>query len=91
MGKNLPIYTEYQRGGNVCFTLIKKVSGDTRTLIRELKDHFLRASDGKTGEKDLVKLKKMGDKWRMREELGHIWVYGRHPESIRKFLESKGF
>jgi hypothetical protein len=36
-------------------------------------------------------MEKLKNKWRIREELGHIWVHGKHTEIVRKFLESKGF
>lgn len=39
--------------------------------------------------KMMEKLK--NNKWRIREELGHIWVHGKHTGIVRKFLESKGF
>ena len=36
-------------------------------------------------------MEKLKNKWRIREELGHIWVHGKHTGIVRKFLESKGF
>jgi len=36
-------------------------------------------------------MEKSRNKWRIREELGHIWVHGKHTGIVRKFLESKGF
>lgn len=87
VGRNLPIYTEYRNGGNTCFTLIKRISGDTRRLSDDLMK-FIKETGASETKKIEEKLKK---KWRIREELGHIWVHGKHTETVRKFLESKGF
>ena len=92
IGRNLPIYTEYRNGGNSCFTLIKRISGDTRRLSADLMKHLTSAKESETGKVlDEDKRKKLKSKWRIREELGHIWVHGKHTEIVRKFLESKGF
>lgn len=100
VGKNLPIYTEYRNGGNNCFTLIKRISGDTQSLSADLAAYFasLKTTEmSKPGFKsnevtaENKKTKKRLDKWRIREELGHIWVHGKHSEIVRNFLELKGF
>ncbi len=92
IGGNLPIYTEYRNGGNTCYTLIKKISGDTRKLSDDLMKHFTAAKLETKVEADAKKIaEKLKNKWKIREELGHIWVHGKHTETLRKFLESKGF
>lgn len=94
IGRNLPIYTEYRNGGNSCFTLIKRISGDTRRLSDDLMKYLVAAklevSEAKNEESKKI-MEKFKNKWRIREELGHIWVHGKHTETVRKFLESKGF
>ena len=37
------------------------------------------------------KRKEAKKRWRIREELGHIWIQGKHTQIVRKFLELKGF
>lgn len=100
VGKNLPIYTEYRNGGNNCFTLIKRISGNTRSLSADLAEYFtsLKSTEmSKTAVKsyeastETRKTKQLLEKWRIREELGHIWVHGKHSETVRNFLELKGF
>ena len=91
LGRNLPIYTEYRNGGNTCFTLIKRISGDALGLSDDLIKHFVETK-AETDAVDKKKVtEKLRNKWKIREELGHIWVHGKHTETVRKFLESKGF
>lgn len=100
VGKNLPIYTEYRNGGNNCFTLIKRISGDTRTLSSDLAAYFASlkctemsgtAVKSNEASTEIKKTKQIIEKWRIREELGHIWIHGKHTEIVRNFLKSKGF
>lgn len=42
--KNLPIYTDYKRGGNLKLTTIRKITGDLSALKEELK-LYLRMKD----------------------------------------------
>jgi translation initiation factor 1 (eIF-1/SUI1) len=103
VGKNLPIYTEFRNGGNTCYTLIKRISGDTQSLSEDLLKHFVSSIPGPRG-KEVVEMdgsldgkevesvmKKIRNKWKVKTDLGHIWVHGKHSETIRTFLESKGF
>lgn len=89
MGKNLPIYTEFRNGGNQCFTLIKKVSGDCESLSKDLADFF--AAESEVVDENKPKKALDTKKWRIKSEFGHIWINGNHSGLIRKFLESKGF
>ena len=101
VGKNLPIYTEYRSGGNNCFTLIKRISGDTVSLSADLAEYFASLNNALKISKNAVKsaevsekneiMNRITKKWRIRNELGHIWVHGKHTEIVRKFLELKGF
>jgi large subunit ribosomal protein L49 len=38
--RNLPIYTDYKRGGNLHITTVRKVSGDLAALRDELREHL---------------------------------------------------
>ena len=96
----MPIYTEYRSGGNNCFTLIKRISGDAASLSSDLAEYFTEintktASDSQNATGNSVdeneKKKQLLKKWRIREELGHVWIHGNHTQIVRKFLESKGF
>lgn len=94
VGHNLPIYTEYRNGGNSCYTLIKRISGDSQSLSHDLAQHFvneIEPSQVSKNKRKTLDLEKIQSKWRIREKLGHVWVHGKHTEIIRKFLESKGF
>lgn len=86
VGKNLPIYTEYRNGGNTCYTIIKKISGDSRSLSNDLVDYLISSKNGIQVDKQNIK-----NKWRIRNELGHVWVHGNQTSIVRSFLESRGF
>lgn len=86
MGRNLPIYTEYRNGGNTCYTIIRKVSGSLTSLAEDLKHVVLPPEEESVKKNRIVR-----DKWKIREDLGHVWVHGKHSEKIRNFLVEKGF
>jgi large subunit ribosomal protein L49 len=51
---NLPIYTDYKRGGNLHLTYVRKITGDVIELRDDLR-HFLRKEDADVKVNDLTK------------------------------------
>ncbi|EOA89919.1 hypothetical protein ACJQWK_02880 [Exserohilum turcicum] len=73
--KNLPIYTDYKRGGNLHQTLVRKITGDVMALRDELRV-FLNKKDEDVIINSLTR---------------HIVVKGHHANEITQFLVARGF
>ncbi|KAJ4344982.1 54S ribosomal protein img2, mitochondrial, partial [Ascochyta clinopodiicola] len=71
---NLPIYTDYKRGGNLLLTTVRKVTGDLQALRDELRV-WLGKKDQEVTINDLTK---------------HVVVKGHHTERIAEFLKGRG-
>ena len=99
IGKNLPIYTEYRNGGNNCFTLIKRISGDAASLpvtFQNILRKLTRKQHQIVKMLPVILLMKAKKETTCKEvenkrELGHVWIHGNHTQIVRKFLESKDF
>ncbi|KAF2660664.1 hypothetical protein K491DRAFT_648907 [Lophiostoma macrostomum CBS 122681] len=73
--KNLPIYTDYKRGGNLHTTTIRKITGDISALRDELRV-YLNKGDGDVRVNNLTQ---------------QVVVKGHHKLEISKFLQDRGF
>lgn len=72
--KNLPIYTEYKRGGNLHLTTIRKITGDLSALRDELR----------------VFLNKKNEDVKINALTGHVIVKGHCTAQVKEFLEARG-
>jgi large subunit ribosomal protein L49 len=73
--KNLPIYTDFKRGGNLHLTTVRKITGDAAML----RDELAKLLDKKEGEVTINNVN------------GHVTVKGHHvKERIAEFLEQRG-
>ncbi|KAH5106516.1 hypothetical protein HBH71_195270 [Parastagonospora nodorum] len=72
---NLPIYTDYKRGGNLHLTTIRKITGDLSQLRDELR----------------VYLNKKEEDAKINTLTQHVIVKGHHPVMVKTFLEQRGF
>ncbi|KAF1362311.1 hypothetical protein EJ07DRAFT_9697, partial [Lizonia empirigonia] len=72
--KNLPIYSDYKRGGNLHLTTVRKITGDLHALRDELRA-WLAKKDGDVSVNALT---------------GHVVVKGRHTAQIAEFLKARG-
>lgn len=72
--RNLPVYTEYKRGGNLHQTTIRKITGNCAALRDELRDF----------------LKKKKEDVSINTLTGHIVIKGHHPELVAEFLRARG-
>ncbi|KAF1844073.1 uncharacterized protein K460DRAFT_408380 [Cucurbitaria berberidis CBS 394.84] len=72
--KNLPIYTDYKRGGNLHLTTIRKITGDLSALRDELR----------------VFLNKKNEEVTINSLTGHVIVKGHHTSEIAEFLKARG-
>ncbi|KZM25018.1 uncharacterized protein EKO05_0009475 [Ascochyta rabiei] len=72
--KNLPIYTDYKRGGNLHLTTVRKITGDLHALRDELQAWLAK-------KEDHVKVNSL---------TGHVVVKGHHTSSIAEFLKARG-
>jgi large subunit ribosomal protein L49 len=73
--KNLPIYTDYKRGGNLHLTTIRKITGDLSALRDELR----------------VYLNKKNEDVKINALTQHVIVKGHHSGLVKSFLEQRGF
>jgi large subunit ribosomal protein L49 len=73
--KNLPIYTDYKRGGNLHLTTIRKITGDLSALRDELR----------------VYLNKKNEDVKINPLTQHVVVKGHHSGLVKSFLEQRGF
>lgn len=72
--KNLPIYTDYKRGGNLHLTTIRKITGDLSALRDELR----------------VFLNKKNEDVRINSLTGHVVIKGHHTSEVTDFLKARG-
>ncbi|KAF2129880.1 Img2-domain-containing protein [Dothidotthia symphoricarpi CBS 119687] len=72
--KNLPIYTDYKRGGNLHLTTIRKITGDLSALRDELR----------------VFLNKKNEDVRINALTGHVIVKGHCTGQVKQFLLARG-
>lgn len=72
---NLPVYTDYKRGGNLHLTTVRKITGDLHALRDELRTWL-----GKKEEH--VKINPLTQ---------HVVVKGHHKDKVAEFLTGRGF
>lgn len=72
--KNLPIYTDYKRGGNLHLTTVRKITGDLSALRDELR----------------VFLDKKNEDVKINPVTQHVVVKGHYPKQIAEFLRARG-
>ncbi|KAF1946682.1 hypothetical protein EJ02DRAFT_366846 [Clathrospora elynae] len=72
--KNLPIYTDYKRGGNLHQTIVRKITGDLSALRDELR----------------VFLNKKNEDVKINALTQHVVVKGHHTAQIADFLKARG-
>ncbi|CAO2656437.1 Nn.00g052400.m01.CDS01 [Neocucurbitaria sp. VM-36] len=72
--KNLPIYTDYKRGGNLHLTTVRKITGDLSALRDELR----------------VFLNKKNEDVTINSLTGHVVVKGHHTSEVAEFLKARG-
>ncbi|CAI9625904.1 unnamed protein product [Alternaria burnsii] len=74
VNKNLPIYTDYKRGGNLHLTTVRKITGDVSALRDELR----------------VFLNKKNEDVKINSVTQHVVVKGHHTSEIAQFLKARG-
>ncbi|RYO02159.1 hypothetical protein AA0120_g589 [Alternaria tenuissima] len=74
VNKNLPIYTDYKRGGNLHLTTVRKITGDVSALRDELR----------------VFLNKKNEDVKINSVTQHVVVKGHHTSEIAEFLKARG-
>ena len=72
--KNLPIYTDFKRGGNLHLTTVRKITGDLSALRDELR----------------VYLNKKNEDVKINTLTQHVLVKGHVKGEIMNFLEARG-
>ncbi|KAK7180669.1 hypothetical protein DPSP01_011261 [Paraphaeosphaeria sporulosa] len=72
--KNLPIYTDFKRGGNLHLTTVRKITGDLSALRDELR----------------VFLNKKNEDVKINSLTSHVIVKGHHVPQITEFLKARG-
>ncbi|KAF3033820.1 hypothetical protein E8E12_003982 [Didymella heteroderae] len=73
--KNLPIYTDFKRGGNLHLTTVRKITGDLQALRDELRAWLSKKDED-------VKINTLTQQ---------VIVKGHHKEKIEEFLKGRGF
>lgn len=73
--KNLPIYTDFKRGGNLHLTTVRKITGDLQALRDELRAWLSKKDED-------VKINTLTQQ---------VIVKGHHKEKIGEFLKARGF
>ncbi|CAI6338499.1 unnamed protein product [Periconia digitata] len=71
---NLPIYTDYKRGGNLHLTVIRKITGDLNALKEDLVESLNKESDAVT----------------INSVTRSIQIKGHHVAEVSAFLTAKG-
>lgn len=80
VGRNLPVYRDIRNGGTQVFTKIRRIEGDVEALARDLQqERFEGEPAGRMRE------------WKVRPDLGQLWVKGDHLATVLSWLTSKGF
>ncbi|KAH6637683.1 mitochondrial large subunit ribosomal protein-domain-containing protein [Boeremia exigua] len=72
--RNLPVYTDFKRGGNLHLTTVRKTSGNLHALRDELRAWLAKK------EEDVY----------INPLTGHIVVKGHHKSKVMAFLEDRG-
>lgn len=72
--KNLPVYTDYKRGGNLHLTTVRKVTGELAALRDELRTW----------------LSKKDEEVKVNALTGHVIVKGHHKNEVEEFLKKRG-
>ncbi|KAF2260972.1 Img2-domain-containing protein [Lojkania enalia] len=72
--KNLPIYSDYKRGGNLHLTIIKNITGDIEALRDEVQEFLNKKS------KDVT----------VNTTTRHVIIKGFHMPEVRHILEKRG-
>lgn len=72
--KNLPVYSDTKRGGNLKQTVVRRTSGDVKQLRDELRRHLSK------NEED-VKINHLTN---------HVIVKGHHVDEVKAFLGARG-
>ncbi|KAL1602838.1 54S ribosomal protein img2, mitochondrial [Paraconiothyrium brasiliense] len=72
--RNLPIYTDYKRGGNLHLTTVRKITGDLSALRDELR----------------VFLNKKNEDVKINSLTQHVIVKGHHVPQITEYLKARG-
>ena len=72
--KNLPIYTDYKRGGNLYLTTVRRITGNSTALRDELRAF----------------LKKRAEDITINTVTGHIVIKGHHTALVADFLRARG-
>ncbi|KAF2444333.1 hypothetical protein P171DRAFT_521681 [Karstenula rhodostoma CBS 690.94] len=72
--RNLPIYSDYKRGGNLHLTTVRKITGDLSALRDELR----------------VFLNKKNEDVKINSLTQHVIVKGHHVPQITEFLRARG-
>lgn len=72
--KNLPIYTDFKRGGNLHLTTVRKITGDLSALRDEVR----------------VYLNKKNEDVKVNSLTAQIIIKGHHKTEVQKFLEMRG-
>ncbi|KAF2196350.1 hypothetical protein GQ43DRAFT_383512 [Delitschia confertaspora ATCC 74209] len=75
LNKNLPVYQDYKRGGNLHQTIIRKITGDLHVLKDEVKE-LLRKDEKDVKINDLTK---------------QVVIKGHHKVQVMEYLASRGF
>ncbi|KAF1928925.1 Img2-domain-containing protein [Didymella exigua CBS 183.55] len=73
--RNLPVYTDYKRGGNLHLTTVRKVTGDLQALRDELRSWLAKKDED-------VKINTLTQQ---------VIVKGHHKETVADFLSARGF
>ncbi|KAF1920292.1 mitochondrial large subunit ribosomal protein-domain-containing protein [Ampelomyces quisqualis] len=73
--RNLPVYTDRKRGGNLHETLIRKITGDSGALRDEIR----------------VYLNLREDRIRVNPLTQHVVITGYYHEKVKEFLQKRGF
>ncbi|OAL46246.1 hypothetical protein IQ07DRAFT_575280 [Pyrenochaeta sp. DS3sAY3a] len=72
--KNLPVYTDTKRGGNLHLTTVRKITGDLAALRDELRVHLNKPEAEVT----------------INSLTGHVVIKGHHLRKITEFLSERG-
>ncbi|BFZ59119.1 54S ribosomal protein img2, mitochondrial [Saitoella coloradoensis] len=71
----IPVYSDYKRGGNLLQTLIRKIEGDHQALLAEVQEKF------NIDKKDI----------KINPVTKHIVIKGHYTGAIKAWLQRKGF
>lgn len=72
--KNLPVYSDTKRGGNLKQTVVRRTAGDVRQLKDELRIHLSKKEEDVT----------------INQLTQHVIIKGHHVEEVKAFLAARG-